>query len=145
MRTVERGHVHPLVSRRASRGSGVLGTSLGLFVFLLTMFVAVQVAYALYARSMLTNAAHDAARHVAGYGAAADRDAARATEEARFHDRFGGLDERDAALVWAADDPDVVAVRVTARLPSLLPLGLSDAFGVGSTDREVRVRVERER
>ena len=123
----------------------MLGTTLGLFVFLLTMFAAVQVAYALYARSMLTNAAHDAARHVAGYGTAGDRDAARTREAAAFAGRVGGLDEHDVRLVWAADDADVVAVRVVAELPSLLPRGLGDAFGIGSTDREIRVRVERER
>lgn len=131
--------------RTAQRGSGVLGTALGLFVFLLTMFVAVQVAYALYARSMLTNAAHDAARHVAGYGSADDRDAARAREDATFADRIGALDHDTVRLVWSADDADVVAVRVVADLPSLLPRGLGDAFGIGSTDREIRVRVERER
>jgi hypothetical protein len=48
-------------------------------------------------------------------------------------------------LVWAADDPDVVVVRVIATPPSLMPRALGDIFGIGSTDREIRVRVERER
>ena len=131
--------------RHLERGSGVLGTTFGLFVFLLLLLVAVNVSYALYARSMVTNAAHDAARHVAGYASAENRDAARAAEEARFHERLGGLDHDAVRLEWAADEPDVVIVRVSAHLPSLLPRGLSDAFGVGSTEREVRVRMERER
>lgn len=137
MRTASRG-------RRHERGSGLLGTATGLLVFLLTMFAAVQVAYALYARSMLTGAAHDAARHVAGYAAAGDRATARDTEDARFRERLGDLGD-DARLVWAADDPDVVRVRVVADLPSLLPAGVRDVFGIGDTDREIQVRVERER
>ena len=115
----------------------------GLFLFLLLLLVAVNVIYALYARSMVTNAALDAARDVAGYGAAEDREAARAAEDREFHDRIGLGD--DARLVWSADDPEVVAVRVVAAPPSLLPRALGDIFGVGTTDREIRVRVERER
>ena len=128
---------------RSQRGSGVFGTTFGLFVFLLMLLVAVNVIYALYARSMVTNAAFDAARHVAGYTAAGDRDAARAIEDAEFHARIGLGDA--TRLEWSADDPDIVVVRVIAVTPSLLPRALGDIFGVGATDRRVRVRVERER
>jgi len=38
-----------------------------------------------------------------------------------------------------------VDVRVIAATPSMLPRALVDVFGVGSTDRVIRVRVERER
>lgn len=115
----------------------------GLFVFLLLLLVAVNVIYALYARSMVTNAALDSARDVAGYGAAGARDMARATEDAEFGDRIGlGADAR---LEWSADDPDVVVVRVVAATPSLLPRALADVFGIGTTDRRILVRVERER
>jgi Flp pilus assembly protein TadG len=132
--------------RRAAgeqRGSGVFGTMFGLFIFLLLLMVSVNVIYALYARSMVTNAALDAARDVAGYGAAADRDAARAAEDAEFRARIAL--GNDAHLEWSADDPDVVVVRVVASTPSLMPRGLADVFGIGGTDREIRVRVERER
>jgi hypothetical protein len=61
---------------------------------------------------------------------------------ATFAARFGT--ER-ARLEWQADDPDVVVVRVLAATPSLLPAGLRDIFGIGDTDREIHVRVERER
>lgn len=127
----------------AQRGSGVFGTTFGLFVFLLMLLVAVNVIYALYARSMVTNAAFDAARDVAGYAAAGDRDTARASEDAEFHARIGLGDA--ARLEWSADDPDVVVLRVVAVTPSLVPRALRDIFGVGATDRQVRVRVERER
>ena len=128
---------------RAQRGSGVFGTMFGLFVFLLLLLVAVNVIYALYARSMVTNAALDAARDVAGHGAAEDRDAARAAEDTEFRERIGLGD--GARLEWSADDPDVVVVRVIAAPPSMLPRALGDVFGIGTTDREVRIRVERER
>jgi hypothetical protein len=128
---------------RSQLGSGVFGTMFGLFVFLLLLLVAVNVVYALYARSMVTNAALDAARHVAGYAAATDRDSARDVEDAAFHDRIGLGD--NARLEWSADDPDVVVVRVVAVPPSLMPRALGDIFGIGTTNREIRVRVERER
>ena len=116
----------------------------GLFVFLLMMLVAVHTMYALYARSMFTNAAHDAARHVAGYGSVASRDAARVAEDQRFHQNTG-LDNAHARLEWAPDDAEVITVRVVARPPSMIPRALSDLLGVGTTDRTVHVRVERER
>jgi Flp pilus assembly protein TadG len=133
------------VERQRERGAGVFGTSFGLFIFLSMMFVAVNAGYALYARSMVTNAAHDAARHVAGYSSAGDRDAARQAESAAFTSRLGNLGPDVVSLEWQGDDPDVVAVRVRASPPSLLPAGLVDIFGIGDTDREIRVRVERER
>ncbi len=144
-RTAEPVRSRSSTHRGADRGSGVFGTTFGLFVFLLMLLSAVNVAYALYARSMLTNAAHDAARHVAGYASVDNRDTARGMEDARFRQRLGGLDHDAVRLEWAVDDPDVVVVRVIAHLPSLLPRALGDAFGVGSTEREIRVRVERER
>jgi hypothetical protein len=129
---------------RAERGSGVFSSMFGLFVFLLLLLGAVHVSHGLYARSMVTNAAHDAARHVAGYASAANRDEARDIEAERFTERIG-LPRDVARLEWHPDDPDVVAVRVVAETPSLLPAGLRDIFGIGGTDREIRVRVERER
>jgi Flp pilus assembly protein TadG len=120
----------------------VFGTAAGVFVFLLLLLSAVNVIAALYARSMATNAAHDAARRVAAHQTAAGRAEARDAEHARFHSRVGA---RNATLVWQGDDPDVVAVRVLAASPSLLPAGIRDVFGIGDTDREIRVRVERVR
>ncbi len=138
MRTADRGPSR----RRADRGSGVFGTAAGVFVFLLLVLSAVNVIAALYTRSMATNAAHDAARRVAVHQTAAGRDGARTREGARFRAQVG---VQDAELVWQGDDPDVVAVRVVAASPSLLPAGLRDIFGIGDTDREIRVRVERTR
>lgn len=127
----------------SERGSGVFATSSGLLVFLLLILGAVHVTAGLYARSMATNAAHDAARHVAGYASEAGRAEARATEAERFAARFGG--NANARLEWAPDDAEVVVVRVLVETPSRFPAGLRDVFGIGDTDREIRVRVERER
>lgn len=129
-------------SHSGERGSGVFGTASGLLVFLLLLLGAVHVITGLYARSMVTNAAHDAAREVAVHTVALERDAARAAADERFAAR---VDADRAHLVWAPDDADVVTVRVVASSPSLLPAGLRDIFGIGDTDREIRVRVERER
>ena len=48
------------------RGAGLVGTSAGFLVFMLMMLAAVQILFNLYATSMVTAAAHDAARDVAG-------------------------------------------------------------------------------
>jgi Flp pilus assembly protein TadG len=120
----------------------VFGTATGVLVFLLLVLSAVNVIAALSTRSLVTNTAHDAARRVAAHPTATGRAQARAAEDARFRSQVGA---RDAALLWQGDDPDVVVVRVVAASPSLLPAGLRDIFGIGDTDREIRVRVERER
>jgi Na+-transporting methylmalonyl-CoA/oxaloacetate decarboxylase gamma subunit len=133
---------HAARHHRRERGSGVFGTAAGVFVFLLLLLSAVNVITALSTRSMATNAAHDAARRVAAHPTAVARADARSAEDARFRSRAG---VRDAALLWQADDPDVVVVRVVAAAPSVLPAGVRDLFGIGDTDREIRVRVERER
>ena len=63
----------------------MIGTSAGFLVFSLLMFAAVQILFNLYATSMVTSAAHEAAREVAGYAAAADRCAAVADQHLDLH------------------------------------------------------------
>lgn len=125
------------------RGSGVFGTAFGLLVFLVLMLTSVQVLYALYSRSMVTNAAYDAARYVAGFDQIAQRYEAIDVATERFRDRLGPTGET-AVLDWQVDADDMVVLRVRAEGPSVLPEMFTNAFGVGGTNREVRVRVERE-
>jgi hypothetical protein len=125
------------------RGSGLLGTLAGFFVFLLMMFAAVQVLFNLYATSMVTSAAHDAARVVAGFDNAPDRCAATELGDRVFADALGSYaSETDARLTWTCADPAAVRVRVTVDHPTLLPPFLVGLTGLGHVDRTIVVRVE---
>jgi len=132
--------------RSPERGAGVIGTAAGFLVFLLLMFTAVQILFNLYATSMVTAAAHDAAREVAGFRAADDRCAATIEAEADFTERLGGYgDAGYARLQWTCTNPDVIRVRVTASHPSILPRRLSGLLSLSALDRTIEVRIERAR
>jgi hypothetical protein len=122
----------------------MIGTTVGLLVFLVLLLFAVQALVTLHARSLVTATAYDAAREVAGYDSAASRDAARAGAEARFFERMGRYGHDHVRIEWiGSDDPDVVRLRVVAEHPSLLPPAFGCALGIRTTDRRIEVRVER--
>ena len=128
------------------RGAGLVSTSAGLLVFMLLMLAAVQILFNLYATSMVTAAAHDAAREVAGLDAAADRCGAVADAEAAFVRSLGDYGAAGrATLHWTCNDPDVVRVRVVARHPSVLPERLAGLTSLASLDRTIEIRTESER
>lgn len=102
---------------------------MGVTVFLTLLLFAVQVLVGLYATTVVTAAAYDAAKSVAG----ADRQATDVAV-ATARRRIGPLGDR-AEFDWAIDD-DVVALTVRAPRPTLLPLVSPDVV------RTVRVRVE---
>jgi Flp pilus assembly protein TadG len=107
-------------------------------VILLCLLFAAQVLIGLYARSVLTAAAFDAARSVAGAGATSDPGAvARAEDAARS--RLGGFG-RQVVFVWREIGPDRVVLEVRARTPAFLPVRLETTSVI---DRTVIVRVER--
>ena len=121
----------------------MIGTSAGFVVFLMLMVVAVQILFNLYATSMVTSAAHEAARTVAGFAAAADRCAAVDDAEARFLEVLGDYGEAGhAQLRWTCADPDVVTVRVIADHPTLLPPRFAGLIDLGHVDRTIAVRIE---
>jgi hypothetical protein len=125
-------------------GAALIGTTVGLTVFLILLLFAVQSAVTLHGRSMVTATAYDAAREVAGYSSASSRADARARAEARFVQRLGEFGRDHVRLEWLdVDNPDVVRLRVVATHPSLLPPAFGDALGIRSTDRQIEVRVER--
>lgn len=116
-------------SSRAEAGTGVIGSVVGVFVFLALLLFAVQVLVGLYATTVVTAAAYDAAKAVAG----SDRPSLTLAEDtARRH--IGRLGDR-TTFRWEVDD-DVVALTVRAPRPTLLPLVADDVV------RTVRVRVE---
>ena len=121
----------------------MIGTSAGFLVFLLLLFAAVQILFNLYATSMVTSAAHEAAREVAGYAVAADRCAAIADAEAGFVESLGEYG-RDgyAFLTWNCTDPDVVTVQVVANHPTVLPARMAGLIDLGRLDRTIVVRIE---
>ena len=136
----------PAVERsggRIDRGAAMVGTTAGFLVFLLLLFAAVQILFNLYATSMVTSAAHEAARHVAGYASATDRCAAVGDAEAGFVDALGEYGEDgNATLTWDCAGPDVVSVRVVAEHPTVLPARMAGLVDLARMDRTIVVRIE---
>lgn len=113
------------------RGAGTLSTSLGLLVFFALLVFAVQVMYNLYATSVITSLALDAARDVA------ERDGASPGQaEAEFREHVGGEVAFDIIV-----NGDTVQASVQWETRSLFP-SISDARAFGVLDRTFEVRVE---
>jgi hypothetical protein len=98
-------------------GTGLLGSIVGVTIFLVLLLYAVQLALNLYATSTVTAITFDAARQVAGSDGGPDA-TGRAEEQARgMLDRYetngGTLDFR-----WDTSRADVVVLEVTAERPS---------------------------
>lgn len=128
------------------RGAGLIGTSAGLLVFWLMMFAAVQILFNLYATSMVTSSAYDAARSVASYASAQDRCAAVPAAEAAFADSLGDYaDISDVSLSWTCSDPESVRLRVEADHPTLLPRQMTGLRRLAHLDRTITVRLEESR
>jgi len=128
------------------RGSGLIGTSAGFLVFLLLLFAAVQILFNLYATTMVTTAAHEAAMKVAGFDASPDRCGAVPAAEAAFVDALGQYGrEGHATLAWTCNDPQRVIVRVTADHPTVLPQAVAGLFGLSHMSKIIEVRTEQKR
>lgn len=125
-------------------GTGLIGTTAGVSVFLLLMLVAVQLSVNLFATSTVTAAGYDAARIVASrqvdHGDPSAVGAAQARAEATFHDLVGHA-ATDARLSWHLDGNDV-RFRVQMRPPGILPRSLGIAVGMDDIDRTFVVRIE---
>ncbi|MGH9189903.1 MAG: hypothetical protein ACRD0Q_07725 [Acidimicrobiales bacterium] len=120
------------------RGSSPVSSSVGFLVFIVMLLFAVSVLLRLYATSVVSAVAYDAARRVAAsagdQGAVADAEG----QARRLLGRYG----RAASFDWDESDGDSVVVRVRAATPQVLP-ALSRAAGLDAVERTVRVRVER--
>jgi len=138
-------------------GAGLIGTSAALLVFLLMMLAAVQILFNLYATSLVTAAAYDAARQVASIDAASDRCAAVPAAEAAFVLAVPAAEAafvlslgdygsaRHARLQWTCNHPHTVTVRVIAKHPSVLPRRLLGLASLGNLDRTIEIRSEAKR
>ena len=121
------------------RGAGVIGTVVGVLVFLVLVMFATQVLLGLYTTSVMTAVTYDAAKAVAGAdadGEAAARDDAEDNARRQLG-RFGGGVHFD----WAVG-PDAVRLTVRAQRPTLLPRALAAGAGMADVVRTVRVRSE---
>ncbi|RMH71475.1 MAG: hypothetical protein D6683_14515 [Actinomyces sp.] len=127
----------------AETGAGLLGTVAGFAVFCVMLLVAVQVLFDLYATTVVTGAAHDAARRVASADAEGRRCAAALVAEREFVAALGGYG-RDgrARLRIDCTDPDVVRARVVADHPDLVPSLVGRLTGLGRVDRTLEIRTE---
>ena len=122
----------------AERGAGLVLTLAGVAVFLVLLLFAAQVLIGLYAKSMLTSAAFDAARTVAG-AASAGEAGATTQAETSARARLGGFGRR-VAFTWREVGPDRIVLEVQAAAPQFLPLHIAPLTTI---DRTVIVRVER--
>ena len=125
--------------RRDERGGGPLSAWFGFIVFLALLLFAVQVLFNLYATSVVTSVAYDAARKVAGA-----RGGPRTTAEAESDARraLGRYSDR-VTFQWSGAGDDMVELRVRATSPSVLLPALAGPLAFGDMDRTVRVRIER--
>ncbi|MGH9183341.1 MAG: hypothetical protein ACRDZ9_05945 [Acidimicrobiales bacterium] len=134
-------------SSEAEAGTGLIGSLVGITVFLTLILFATHVVLILYATSVVTAAAFDAARLRAG----GDLQRVSEAEAERQARELLGDYEREGSLrfTWRYPStdgdarPDVVELQVVAEHPtSLLPdLGLP----LQRVDRTISVRLERPR
>lgn len=125
--------------RRDERGSGPISTWIGFVVFLGMLLFTVQALLNLYATSVLTSVAWDAAREVAGsYGGTG----AQAAAEARARQLLGRFGQ-DVSFDWSASSDEDVVLRVRGDVPRVVMTDFGGVLPFGAIDRTVRLRVER--
>lgn len=126
----------PASTRADERGSGTLATVAGVAVFLGFLLLAVQVAVHLYATTVVTAAAFDAARIASGSGSQGDT----AEAQAHFDSLLGRwASEVDLTIRELGDD---VIVDVRGSSPAILPRTMGRVAGLGDIERSIRIRGE---
>lgn len=113
------------------RGSGIFSMAMGLLFFFSFLVFAVNVMYNLYATSVISSLALDAAHDVAERNGSSPGEA-----EAEFREHVGG--DVDFSIVVLGD---TVQVDVRWETNALLPQ-LGDARALGVLDRSFEVRIE---
>ena len=135
-----------MLHRRPERGSGLVASLAGLLVVLVLLLFAIESLVGLYARSMLTAAAHDGARAVATDervrgGQRAPEPGVVAPAEQQVRSLLGEVGDT-AELTWSIEADEVV-LRARARRPSFVPDAWRPGDDPGWIERTVRVRIER--
>ena len=128
----------------------MISASVGFLVFILFLFLAVQVMFGLYATSTLRATLHDATARAASGGATSPSDLARLAAEAEGS--LGEMGRRPSTVVeLAAVDEDgdgvadVVVGRARARPPRFVPPSIGGMIGFDEVTAGARVRIERGR
>ena len=122
---------------RTEDGVGTISTVLGVTMVLAFLLLAAHVLLHLYATSVFSAAAYDAARLASGTQASSPRVAA-----AHGRALLGSFADNVSTFEVAVDG-DVVRARVTGRSPALLPAAFGELTGIGILDEEAVVRRER--
>jgi hypothetical protein len=129
-------------------GTGLIGTTSGVLVFLCFLLFAVQLLVGLFGRSVVTGIALSGANRVAGarvdHTDAAAVTAARVQAEGEMRQLLGRQASR-TTFDWSGSTPDEVVLRVHADLPRFVLPGVQGRLGTDTVDRTIRVRVERPR
>jgi hypothetical protein len=127
---------------RGAHGTGVISTASGVVVVIVFLMFAVQLLFGLYASTVVTAVANDAARRAASSGSA---DRGLIVDEARRS--LGGVGET-ATFRWSDDDHDgdgvidTVVLTVVARPRRFVPPSIGGRVGLDRIERTVRVRAE---
>lgn len=132
---------------RGDRGTGLIGTTAAITVFLAFLLFAVQLLFSLYTRSVVTSAAYDGARFVAGHREGAEAmspDETRARAEARMRQQLGAAG-RDLRVDWSGSDADTVVLHLGLDAPRFLSPAVAGPLATDHIERTVHVRVERDR
>ncbi len=106
------------------RGSGLISSLFGVCMMLLVVLAATNVAVNIYTRSVVSAAAHDAARRLAAEQSPSSGSFEAA--EARARQQLGTLGRSASTSVIASRWGDYVTVSIVTRAPALLP----SAFGL---------------
>lgn len=125
--------------RRDERGTGPISVWIGFVLFLGMLLFAVQALVDLYATSVVTSVAYDAARQVAGSDGGPSARTGAEGQARRLLGRFGS----QVSFDWSGSTADDVVLRVRGRVPSVLLPPQRGPLPFGSIDRTVRLRVER--
>jgi Flp pilus assembly protein TadG len=117
-------------------GAGLFSTAFGLLIFFLFLFFSLQIALAMYTRTLASSAAQEGARRIAQRAGAvnAEPDADRAAGQ-----MLGGT--LVSAHRIASDSPDYVTYRVEAHPPTVLRSSVP--WLGGPVERIARVKIER--
>ncbi len=133
---------------QAEDGEGLLSTVFGVLMFLLMLLFAVQATTHLYATTVVTTAAYDAARLVSGQqalggavtgpGAACSPPSPEELQRADLHleQLLGGL-WAEGAADWTGTTADRVTVTVAVRTPARVVGGVGSIAGLDQIRRTV--------
>lgn len=128
----------------------MIGTSIGVLVFLLFLFIAVQVLFGLYATSTLRATVTDAAARAASRGGATPAELERIVGEAEAS--LGDIGRRPTTVIELelVDEDgdgaaDVVVGRARAVPPRFAPGSIGPLIGGEQVTAGARVRIERPR